>query len=627
MTRQRTIIRKTQLVLAIVVSIMVVGCGGNGESKSPSAENTASSPQKSVTDKSRSGELTSPQPNNVRPKPSEGSRGKSAGTQPGADRHAAKPPISKAGGSLAGGRVPLMTTQGPSIVSLAYPPPGGWAMTSDNVTLILSIPSRAELVYIDTLRDKEIRRLELDFKPSKLAMQGDTLFAAVDGGSKVHALDPKTGKIKKTFALPGEALQALACHPEKGMIYAADLTERVYALDPQTGKVTRTEALGMFVAVDPIDGKAVYCATNIPSKEFLETSRGPGDTVRFRLVTVTTPCSVRKYSVNGSALKLVGANLNAAIGAGGYLQISPDGKRYAMIAGGGWWSTTNKSIRHQIAVFESNQITSMAGALDTKMPQISGFSSGGPPQSIAFHPVLNLGVVSAAGFMYHFFNPGSLVVKSNRQVRARPMELSANVAAARAGFKLLTFGGRGTRLIASQHGSIVMIPLDLSDADRAALTAKYGPLPPKAETFVTFKNPPEGWNTRAIRIGMPFLLEERFNHHITKVPQELIGGILIERPVGPSHKWLTDEYDVSVSRDARVFVAISPQQFGESATKATDFKNLIAEGWKEHEQGFELKAAAATKWRLFWKPVKKGPIKLTLKKKFPPTQTVFMFTK
>ena len=55
-------------------------------------------------------------------------------------------------------------------------------MTPDNVKLILSVPSRAELVILDTTADKERKRIELDFKPSKLAIQGDTLFAAVQGG-------------------------------------------------------------------------------------------------------------------------------------------------------------------------------------------------------------------------------------------------------------------------------------------------------------------------------------------------------------------------------------------------------------------------------------------------------------
>ena len=77
---------------------------------------------------------------------------------------------------------PVLTSDGPAVTSFFYPTLGGWVMTPDNVKLILSVPSRAELVILDTTADKERKRIELDFKPSKLAIQGDTLFAAVQGG-------------------------------------------------------------------------------------------------------------------------------------------------------------------------------------------------------------------------------------------------------------------------------------------------------------------------------------------------------------------------------------------------------------------------------------------------------------
>ena len=65
------------------------------------------------------------------------------------------------------------------------PSVGGWVMTADNVTLIVSVPTTGELVYFDTVADKEVKRVEVDFQPTWLARQGDSLFAAGKGGSAV----------------------------------------------------------------------------------------------------------------------------------------------------------------------------------------------------------------------------------------------------------------------------------------------------------------------------------------------------------------------------------------------------------------------------------------------------------
>ncbi len=119
----------------------------------------------------------------------------------------------------------------------------------------------------------------------------------------------------------------------------------------------------MFLAIDSATGKYIYTGTNRPSKDYVETSRGPGDTVRFRMVTVAERAAVLKYEVNGTKIKLVGGNSNTAIGQGGSPQVSPEGKRYAMVAGGGWWSEKDERIRHDIAVFDTKDMTTMLSGL------------------------------------------------------------------------------------------------------------------------------------------------------------------------------------------------------------------------------------------------------------------------
>src|SRR5437867_4247626 len=58
-------------------------------------------------------------------------------------------------------------------------------MSADNKTLIVSVPEKAELVYYDTLTEKEVKRVEVEFQPSALARQGDLLFAARKGAATI----------------------------------------------------------------------------------------------------------------------------------------------------------------------------------------------------------------------------------------------------------------------------------------------------------------------------------------------------------------------------------------------------------------------------------------------------------
>src|SRR5262245_62228448 len=79
---------------------------------------------------------------------------------------------------------------------LPLPAPGGWVMMPDGVTLIVSQPEKGELVYFDTVAEQEAKRVEVDFKPGAMAVQGDTLYVGAKGASMVYALDAKTGKQK-----------------------------------------------------------------------------------------------------------------------------------------------------------------------------------------------------------------------------------------------------------------------------------------------------------------------------------------------------------------------------------------------------------------------------------------------
>src|SRR5262249_33569849 len=104
---------------------------------------------------------------------------------------------------------------------LSLSPPSGWVMTADNLTLILALSGKAQLLYFDTVGNKEVKRVDVDFQPGALALQGDTLFAAAKGGSQVYTLEPLSGKVKKEFSVGSDAVAHLACHPFKGLLYAS----------------------------------------------------------------------------------------------------------------------------------------------------------------------------------------------------------------------------------------------------------------------------------------------------------------------------------------------------------------------------------------------------------------------
>src|SRR5262249_51659397 len=51
--------------------------------------------------------------------------------------------------------------------ALALPSIGGWAMLADGVTLIVALPDQKQLAYIDTVANKELKRVNLPFEPNR----------------------------------------------------------------------------------------------------------------------------------------------------------------------------------------------------------------------------------------------------------------------------------------------------------------------------------------------------------------------------------------------------------------------------------------------------------------------------
>jgi hypothetical protein len=344
---------------------------------------------------------------------------------------------------------------------LGLSPPTGSVMTADNVTLIVALGDQGQLVYFDTLTNKEVKRVEVDFQPGALALQGDTLFAAAKGGSQVYALEPMTGKVKKEYSVGSDAIAHLACHPSKGLLYASNNKFDVYSINPATGTATKTPGKGFFLAVDPVDGKYLYAGAQPPDRDEIVFKKGADRTFRIYWDRWGRRAFIIKYAVAGDTLKPVSSQNNAAVN-GWWMHLTPDGKRIMIVGGGGWRPKDDGAGGGYVAaIYNTDNLESMLGQAPHGLNTV-------------FHPVLNLGVTNHYGSELTLFNGRSLTKRQTIPI-CKAQERRPSV---------LTFGGKGTKIIlwngpdVSFKQGLYFIPLELTGEDRAALEKKYGKPPP-----------------------------------------------------------------------------------------------------------------------------------------------------
>jgi hypothetical protein len=359
-------------------------------------------------------------------------------------------------GSLLG-LVLVVASSGPALGQARFTVPriGGAVVLADNITLVASLTADGKLGYFDTLADKELKRVEVDFKPTVLARQGDRIFAVAKGTAIVHVLSAATGKEVKEIKVPGEPIQALACNPGSGLLYSANLNNEVHAIDTDKGTVTATKAKGQLLVVDAAEGKYVYAGIQKPIQDRLVVER-VGEKLVISTATANLRALMLKYEVTGSDLKLVAVNDNAAINGRG-MGVSPDGKKVAMAGGGGWRSKTDPKANYAIAVFDTSDISTMLGQVET----------GAYPVQIAFHPVLNLGAAFRDG-------EGGLIIFNGKSFAKKESFKTTDK-----GYPdILLFAGQGTKVVYAATGQgtgapansvLEFFPLPLTDEEKDLL--------------------------------------------------------------------------------------------------------------------------------------------------------------
>jgi WD40 repeat protein len=339
----------------------------------------------------------------------------------------------------------------------SLPAVSGWTMAPDGRTLIVATGSGGSLIYFDTLTGKEGKHVEVAFQPTCLAVQGSNLIAATRGGADLHILDLATAKELKAIKLGGSGFLSLACHPASGYVYAAGQDGFIYAADLKAGRGWKTSGQGMMLAVDPVDGKSVYSATQHLIRDQIVV-REVGPQAQIRVGKTGQHAILVKYQVSGTNLTLVGTNSQGAVNTKA-IALTPDGKKLAAVGAGGVLAP-NGGRSYEIPVYDTANLDNMVGQIDV---------GGAYPNNLAFHPVLKLGIAERTGGELTTFKTISLAKANTQKVPG---------ASGHPGPSLLTFGGLGRKIIfgtpVSNRGqpdsmNLLMIPLELTPDQQADL--------------------------------------------------------------------------------------------------------------------------------------------------------------
>lgn len=342
--------------------------------------------------------------------------------------------------------------------------PAGFAVTADLAGLVVSQPDSAELVFFNTVTEKETKRAPMEFPPGALCLRDRMLFAAGKGSGVVRQLDLSKTKVVREFALPGDGISHLAVHPRRSLLFASTASFQVFILDWESGKIAETEAAGDHLAVSP-DGEFLFTGMQPPVDDgklvITETSDG---NIRFLWDDWGARATIAKYRIaaRGLGLELDSAQNNAAVN--GYtMHLTPDGKRIAMPGGGGWRPPAGRGTGggYVTAIFSADNLQTTLGQAIAA-------------DAIAFHPVLDLAATNQGGREIVILNGKSL--KERQKIVVAP--------GAGGGTTLFAWVGKGTK-VALYNGANPQNPLeglhffdvDLTDAERATLSRAYGKLP------------------------------------------------------------------------------------------------------------------------------------------------------
>lgn len=227
------------------------------------------------------------------------------------------------------------------------PAMGGGAGSPDGAKLVVALTAKTELVFIDAVAGKELKRVALEFQPTVVAWGDKVLFVGQKGSGVVHILDAESGKEVATGKTESPIRNLVMV---KGVCFTSSTNRQVFAVDAK-GTVTKPGAEGTFIAA-------------APNGDFL-----------YTCVDGKATTDVYKYAVSGVKLtkqteffRSLRASLINVQG----LQVTSDGKAFGVVAGGGW-ADQEKKKHYGVPIYNTEDMKSQLGELETG-PFPSGFA-------------------------------------------------------------------------------------------------------------------------------------------------------------------------------------------------------------------------------------------------------------
>jgi hypothetical protein len=319
-------------------------------------------------------------------------------------------------------------TSGAQEATFNLPAMGGFAVSPDNATLVVSLPAKTELVFFDTVAGKETKRVTVEFQPTQMAWGDKVLFVAQKGSGLVHVIDLNSGKEVGMGNASGPVRNLVMV---KGICFASTSNRQVAAIDGQ-GKSTNATVQGTFLAADP-KGEFVYTC------------------IDGKATTDVTKCKVDgvKLTSTGQFFRSLRASLINVQGMG----VSADGKQFGVVAGGGWADLERKK-HYSVPLYATEDMKSQLGEMET----------GAYPCGMAVHPVLPL-MFACNGNQGAVYNSKSYVPGQKlKSPQSTPGAASPNV---------LAFVGRGQKLAwgtsSGEKGVLRIYDLELTPAQQAEL--------------------------------------------------------------------------------------------------------------------------------------------------------------
>jgi len=310
---------------------------------------------------------------------------------------------------------------------------GGFAVSPDNATLVVSLTSKTELVFIDTVAGKETRRVQVEFQPTAMAWADKVLFVGQKGSGNIHIIDVKSGKETGMGSAGGPVKNLTVA---KGVCFASTSNREVVAIDAK-GAVTKSKVQGTFIMADArgeyvytcIDGKAT---TDVGRNAVSGTELTPGK-VFFR--------SLRTSLINVQSMG-----------------VSADGKQFGVVAGGGW-SDLERKKHYSVPLYSTDDMKSQLGELET----------GAYPCGMATHPVLPL--------MFACNGKEGSVFSAKSYAPAEKFKAPRETLGA-ATPSVLAFVGRGEKLAwgatNGDMGTLKIYDLKLTEEQRAEVGKAFG---------------------------------------------------------------------------------------------------------------------------------------------------------